>query len=256
PKKEAGAQSRTDLSPPATKPAAVLAGLRAAPRQETEKKPNPAQAQKVVVRKVQGPVGPDAAPKKEAAAPSRTDAPDPGAKSDRVLAEFRAALRDGGEKKPNPAQAQRPPVQNGQEPSEPPAAENDAPGGRSLAGLPSHANGQWADGKPEGNATRRVPAALAEQVKANSPTGDPLATDGLHGWKQYVTQSPDTVAPHVRRAARQAVARLRAEVVRDAQFIQRNGTCEIRVQLHPPELGRIRVTIQARHGKLEVKMKV
>lgn len=55
-------------------------------------------------------------------------------------------------------------------------------------------------------------------------------------------------------AATGVVSRVQSEVVREARLLQRNGTSEIRLRLHPPELGRLKVQIQVRKGELTVRI--
>jgi len=79
------------------------------------------------------------------------------------------------------------------------------------------------------------------------------------GTQQTETQAfvdqPDT-APVAQRAVREAMPMARTEIVREAQMLRRNDTSELRVQLQPPELGRVIVEMQMRDGKLQLRMKV
>jgi hypothetical protein len=45
-------------------------------------------------------------------------------------------------------------------------------------------------------------------------------------------------------------------IVREARYLQRNGTSEVTVQLNPPDLGRMKIAVQMRDGKLDVTISV
>ncbi|MCK4282847.1 MAG: flagellar hook-length control protein FliK [Candidatus Brocadiae bacterium] len=60
----------------------------------------------------------------------------------------------------------------------------------------------------------------------------------------------------VRAATRQAVDVTRQEVVRAARYVRSGSRSELRVQLHPPELGRMKLEIEMRDGVLEVRIRV
>jgi flagellar hook-length control protein FliK len=47
-----------------------------------------------------------------------------------------------------------------------------------------------------------------------------------------------------------------SEVVRSARMIRTNTRSELRVQLDPPELGRMKVEVEMRDGNLEVRIRV
>ncbi|KPK64317.1 MAG: hypothetical protein AMK73_04695 [Planctomycetes bacterium SM23_32] len=49
---------------------------------------------------------------------------------------------------------------------------------------------------------------------------------------------------------------MRAQVVQEARYLHRNGRSEMTVRLHPPELGRMKVDVQMRDGRLEVRIRV
>lgn len=59
-----------------------------------------------------------------------------------------------------------------------------------------------------------------------------------------------------REAARQVARAVPQDIVREARLLQRNGESELRLQLNPPELGRMRVEVQMRDGTLSVRMRV
>ncbi len=56
--------------------------------------------------------------------------------------------------------------------------------------------------------------------------------------------------------ARQAAEAARTGILSQARMQQRNGTTEVRVQLNPPELGKVRVEIQMREGAMGLRMRV
>ncbi len=59
-----------------------------------------------------------------------------------------------------------------------------------------------------------------------------------------------------RAAVASAVQQTESHVVRNAQYIQSGGRSEVRLQLDPPELGRMKVEIELRDGDLEVRIRV
>jgi flagellar hook-length control protein FliK len=99
---------------------------------------------------------------------------------------------------------------------------------------------------------------LSDGVQPKTDTGLQAApgSEALAGWRQYAAQSPEGPAAAAGGVARQAVARAQAEIVREARYLGRNGSSEITVRLHPPELGRMNVVVQMREGKLDVRIRV
>ena len=118
------------------------------------------------------------------------------------------------------------------------------------AGAERAAAGRQGDVAPE----RRLPDVARPQVdKGGQPAS---SAESLAGWRQYAAQSLEAPAAAAGGLARQAVARAQAEIVREARYLGRNGSSEITVRLHPPEMGRMKVVVQMREGKLDVRIRV
>jgi flagellar hook-length control protein FliK len=101
-----------------------------------------------------------------------------------------------------------------------------------------------------------VPNRPPVPAKPGLSAGDDLAADGAFGWRQYLAQSAGPTTGVVQRAVRQAASRAHTQIVREARYIRQNGNSEVSVRLHPPELGRIKVAIEMRDGKLDVRIRV
>ncbi|MHC4481097.1 MAG: flagellar hook-length control protein FliK [Planctomycetota bacterium] len=109
------------------------------------------------------------------------------------------------------------------------------------------------EGGGGGGASDRPPDFAARKGELASPGR--AAAEGALGWRQYAAEAADTSPPAARQAVRQAAGQAEAAIVRQAQYIQRNGSSEITLRLHPPELGRLRVAVEMREGKLEVRIR-
>ncbi|MFO7956033.1 MAG: flagellar hook-length control protein FliK [Candidatus Brocadiia bacterium] len=66
----------------------------------------------------------------------------------------------------------------------------------------------------------------------------------------------DRVPEPVRTEAGRALHWTRSRIVQATQYLQGNGRTELRLQLNPPELGRMRLEVEMREGTLEVRIRV
>jgi flagellar hook-length control protein FliK len=124
-----------------------------------------------------------------------------------------------------------------------------------LSGGALRAGSQGA-GRQQGNAFGNAVSALRGAAGAEGPAasaGGPA--EGIGGWRQYLARVASGQAT-VRNAVHQATARVRAELVQEARYAQRNGSSEMTVRLHPPELGRMKVELEMSDGKLDVRIRV
>jgi flagellar hook-length control protein FliK len=108
---------------------------------------------------------------------------------------------------------------------------------------------------PERIVKQGTPALQTER----NPVADKAATSATPAppaWGQYLTQltAADSGARTVN--STDIAGRIRAEVVKEARYLQGNGTSRVEVQLEPPELGRIRLQVTSKEGKLEVRVEV
>lgn len=129
-------------------------------------------------------------------------------------------------------------------------------GGRSPAPVES-SPGQVKDtARQETGGGTDVPGRPSVPAKAAPSAREDLVADGAFGWRQYLAQSAAPTTGVVQRAVRQAAARAHTQIVQEARYIRQNGKSEVSVRLHPPELGRIKVAIAMRDGKLDVSIRV
>jgi flagellar hook-length control protein FliK len=66
----------------------------------------------------------------------------------------------------------------------------------------------------------------------------------------------ERVPEQVRTEAGRALHWTRSRIVQATQYLQGNGRTELRLQLNPPELGRLRLEVEMREGTLEVRIRV
>jgi len=90
----------------------------------------------------------------------------------------------------------------------------------------------------------------AEAPKAEAREGAPVVRS------PYGPEPAAAAPPSVRRLAQAALPLVTGEVVRQARLIRRRGRTEVRIQLHPPELGRMRLEIAQVSGRLEVRLRI
>jgi len=60
----------------------------------------------------------------------------------------------------------------------------------------------------------------------------------------------------VRAVAARTASEVGAQIIQRAQYVRQNGRSTVRMQLNPPEMGRIRLAVEMRAGRLEVRMRV
>ncbi len=101
-----------------------------------------------------------------------------------------------------------------------------------------------------------VPGANANKAAVNEPGGRAPGVGVTQGWERYEMQVGRTFARRLQTATGRTVEQVRTAVVRQAEYIHGNGRSEVRLQLQPPELGRIRVEVEMRDGRLEVRLRV
>ena len=100
------------------------------------------------------------------------------------------------------------------------------------------------------------PQATATDVRGSATPASASGLDALQGSGEYAPHTTGTRVDDTRNAVRQAASRARSEVVRHAQYTQQNGRSEVKIQLDPPELGRMRLEIAVEDGKLDVRIRV
>ena len=114
-----------------------------------------------------------------------------------------------------------------------------------------------AEGRPPVKGRPAVSVARVGRTKAAPGRPDASTPQaGLSGWRQYVSQSGGPGGSTAAGAARQVFRHAQQEVVRQARLTGGNGRSTVTVQLHPPELGRMRLEVEMLFGKLEVRIRV
>ena len=78
----------------------------------------------------------------------------------------------------------------------------------------------------------------------------------LQAWRRYDVEAGAAYREQVSTLAGRTAGEMSAEIIRQSQYIRQNGDATIRMQLNPPEMGRIRLEVQMRSGELEVRMRV
>lgn len=96
---------------------------------------------------------------------------------------------------------------------------------------------------PEVEQARRTPEASGP-TEVTAAARRPAEVENAH--------SPEVV----RGAAQEALRATESEVIRAARYIQTRTRSEVHVQLHPPELGRMKVSVEMREGQVEVRIQV
>lgn len=91
---------------------------------------------------------------------------------------------------------------------------------------------------------------------SRSPSDVELNADFTHVARRYEQEVGHVHERPIQHVARRVANEVRSEVIRRVQYVQRNGRSEMRLQLQPPELGRIRLEVEMREGRVEVRMRV
>jgi len=99
----------------------------------------------------------------------------------------------------------------------------------------------------------RAPATHQTQALPLQPGADAVA---VQAWRRYDAQAGDGYRQQVQTLAGRATGQVSVEIVRQAQMLRQNGSTTIRIQLNPPEMGRIRLEVRMRSEHLEVRMQV
>lgn len=111
-------------------------------------------------------------------------------------------------------------------------------------------------GTAQGNGTpQKPPTGRGGSGKAGL-TDEASAAGNVSNWRQYVAQAGSAPSGVVQSTVRQAVADVHGQIVQQAQYIRRSGQSEVTVQLQPPEMGRMRIAVEMRDGKLDVQIKI
>jgi len=95
-------------------------------------------------------------------------------------------------------------------------------------------------------AARRKPASQ-RRAMVETVAGRQQLVDRIAG---------NVTGPEVRAGIQRAVTWVQAQVVRQGQYVTSNGRSEVRLQLEPPELGRMKLEIEMKGEVLEVRIKV
>jgi len=108
--------------------------------------------------------------------------------------------------------------------------------------------------------TRRVRRAAGSRIE-KAPVEPLRAAESLPGGVPGRQRLVERIAANgaeqnARASLGQAIDRARPELVRAAQYIRSGGSTEVRLQLEPPELGRMKVEIQMKEEITEVRIGV
>ncbi len=121
---------------------------------------------------------------------------------------------------------------------------------------PTAAHATPAQAAPRAPAPVPLPRAqLAPQPHAGTlqPGADAVA---VQAWRHYDTQAGGGYRQQVQALAGRTAGQMSAEIVRQAQMVRQNGSTTIRMQLNPPEMGRIRLEVRMKSDHFEVRMQV
>jgi hypothetical protein len=154
----------------------------------------------------------------------------------------------GGHARPGAREGLKAANQGSRRPHQPQATE--PPAGRSPSQVT--ASGETARRETAGAGAART----GSNVEPKPAPAEVLGGQEAAGWRQYLAQADGASPGLVQSAARQAAGAVQAQIVQQAQYVRRNGQSEVTVQLHPPEMGRMKVAVELREGKLEVTIKV
>jgi len=197
-------------------------------------------------------------PRKGEADPSDTRPPRRGRTSPAVVGDPAGAQTRSADQTSSMRQSADAPVPEARPERREDAGEADAPSGDRETGKWSPS--ELTDGVRAPAETRvawRVPSgARTTRSTTASAVQDAQPQAGLAAWRSYATEPGQATTATAKGAAQQAFHTAQREVVQQARLVGRNGRSEVTVRLHPPELGRMKVQILMRAGKLDVKIGV
>jgi flagellar hook-length control protein FliK len=79
--------------------------------------------------------------------------------------------------------------------------------------------------------------------------------EGMQAWRRYGMEG-DSSARQVYATTQRAFGEVRSLIVQRISYLQRNGRTSIQLQLNPPEMGRVRLEIEAQGDRVAVRMSV
>lgn len=109
-------------------------------------------------------------------------------------------------------------------------------------------------GRPGREGRRQIPLPATSGRRAGGDKTQPAT--GAHAWERMMAAARERLPRHLRTEASRAMHWARSRIVQAARYLQGRGRAELRLQLNPPELGRMKLEVEMREGRLEVRMRV
>jgi flagellar hook-length control protein FliK len=96
-------------------------------------------------------------------------------------------------------------------------------------------------------------SAVQAHGRPHQPNAEAVA---VQAWRRYDAQAGDGYRQQVQTLAGRTAGQMSAEIIRQAQLVRQSGAATVRMQLNPPEMGRIRLEVRMKSDRFEVRMQV